>query len=161
MGLQKHTLMRCRGTRDYGMFDVDFESNLVHTLRSVVVIAHSVVACSPARIASQCCHLMRVLLYYSLQTFYKYKSLITRPFESNASHRSVVILCVWICIAACKRFTNTKASSSLDQQRATHRIAVLSSYACWFVLQLANFLQIQKHHHSTNRAQHIAVKGAC
>jgi hypothetical protein len=69
-----------------------------------------------------------------LANFYKYKRIITQPTESNASHRGVVILCVWICITACKLFTNTKASS-LEQQRATHRIAVWSSYACWFVLQ--------------------------
>jgi hypothetical protein len=53
-------------------------------------------------------------------------------------------------------FTNTKASSSINQPRATHRIAVLSSHAC--VLYTAGkLLQIQKHHHqSTNREQHIA-----
>jgi hypothetical protein len=53
-------------------------------------------------------------------------------------------------VICCKLFTNTKASS-LNQPRATHRIAALSSHVCGFVLQLANFLQIQKHHHSTNR----------
>jgi hypothetical protein len=61
---------------------------------------------------------------------------------------------VWFCITACKLSTNTKASS-LNQPRATHRIAVLSSHACGFVLPLANSLQIQKHHHSTNREQRI------
>ena len=39
-----------RGTHDYGMFDVNFESNLVHTLRCVVVIAPPVVACSPGNV---------------------------------------------------------------------------------------------------------------
>jgi hypothetical protein len=56
------------------------------------------------------------------------------------------------CITACKRFTNTNTkASSLNLPIATHRIAVLSSHACGFVLQLANFLQIQKHHHSNNK----------
>jgi hypothetical protein len=31
-----------------------------------------------------------------------------------------------------------------------------TSPGVWFVLQLANFLQIQKHHRSTNREQRIA-----
>ena len=44
-----------RGTRDYGMFDVNFESNLVRTLRRVVVIARPVVACSPAAVVRLLC----------------------------------------------------------------------------------------------------------
>jgi hypothetical protein len=63
-----------------------------------------------------------VVLYYSLQTFYKYKSTITQPTEINASHR----------------------------------IAVFSSHAFVFVLQLATFLPITKHHHSTNKTQRNA-----
>jgi hypothetical protein len=39
--------MKRRGTRDYGMCDVDFESNLVLTFICVVGISHFVVACSP------------------------------------------------------------------------------------------------------------------
>ncbi len=74
----------------------------------------------------------------SLQSFYKYKSLINQPTESNTSSRSVVVSCVWFCITACKLFTNTKASS-LNQPRASHRVI-----SCvWFCKQLANFLQIQ------------------
>ncbi len=67
----------------------------------------------------------------SLQTFYKYKSLITQPTESIASHRSVVISRVCF-LYSLQTFTNTKASS-LNQPRATHRIASLSSHACVFV----------------------------
>jgi hypothetical protein len=72
-----------------------------------------------------------------------------------ASHRRVVISCMLFCITACKLFTNTKASP-INQPIATHRIAVLSSQVCGFVLPLANFLQIQKQHQSTNRSQRIA-----
>ncbi len=41
------TKIQTRGTRDYGMCDVDFESNLVLTFICVVEISHYVVACSP------------------------------------------------------------------------------------------------------------------
>jgi hypothetical protein len=83
-----------------------------------------------------------------LANFYKYKSLITQPTESNASHdshRRVVISCVWFCITACKLFTNTKASS-LNQPIASHRSVVISSVviSCvWFCITACKLLQIQ------------------
>jgi hypothetical protein len=96
---------------------------------------------------------MRVFLYYSFQTFYKYERIvITQPTESHASHRRVVISCVWFCITASKLFTNTKASSSLNQPRAMHRSAGIS--CVWFCITACKLLQIQKHHHSTNRTEH-------
>ncbi len=115
------------------------------------------------RIASQCCHLMRVVLYYSLQTFYKHKSIITLLTVRNASHRRVVISCVCRGITACKHFTNTKASS-LYQPIATQRIAS----PCCHLMRVVLYYSLQtfykhksiitlptesnaSHHHSTNR----------
>jgi hypothetical protein len=117
--------------------------------------------------SSQACGLV-----LRLPNFHNYKSIITRLTDSNALHRSVVISSVWFCITACKLFTNTKASS-LNQcfhlKRVDWYYCLQTFYnyksiitqptetqACGFVLHLANFLQIQKHHRSTNPEQRIA-----
>jgi hypothetical protein len=43
-----------RGTCNYEMSDIDFESSLVHTLYRIASIDHFVVACSPEQHVMRC-----------------------------------------------------------------------------------------------------------
>jgi hypothetical protein len=68
-------------------------------------------------IASQCCHLMRVFLDYSLQTFTKYKMLINQPM---ATHR-IAVLSYHVCVFALQlaNFYKYKSITTQPTERST------------------------------------------